>query len=344
MPLVDNEAPAFTIFDMTWLLKCNLKSCNLSAVPPLLRGKYWENAKILSPPNSRAWKADPPWGQAQSMQQFAVGCLSSETASTEHVCIVSRSKQALFSHLNSFISLVFPVLRLMILPLWGQVCLHPVEWSHPWARQAKAHLVSVPCVSCCLSIGPQRCADSRKHQLQGLSLNLGLNAFESKFLRKYQVLSGIKLQEISKELSRVLSLTWARREDGTFWDMLIRKPEGQFACPNTGIRRCSGVVEAPVNSRHCSWGTWASLTYTIPWWTTFMPQVIRGGVRHLCLAPNWTLHVHQNGGGYWRNMKYSTPQQGSGEKIFHITLFSASRSSPSWIERLGKPFDALSRM
>lgn len=34
-----------------------------------------------------------------------------------------------------------------------------------------------------ISVGSlQRCADSRKHQLQGLDLNLGLNAFASKFL------------------------------------------------------------------------------------------------------------------------------------------------------------------
>lgn len=52
-----------------------------------------------------------------------------------------------------------------------------------------------------------------KHKLQGLCLNLGLNAFESKFLRKNQVLSGIKLQQISKELISVLSLTLPRRED-----------------------------------------------------------------------------------------------------------------------------------
>lgn len=86
-----------------------------------------------------------------------------------------------------------------------------------------------PCVS---TPGLQRCADGRKHQLQGLSLNVGLNAFESKFLRKYQVLSGIKWQHISKEFSSVL----ARREDGHFWDMLRRKPEGQFSCPNIGIQ------------------------------------------------------------------------------------------------------------
>lgn len=91
-------------------------------------------------------------------------------------------------------------------------CDHVLEPGKP-----KPPLFSEPCVSCCFPLGPQRCADSRKHQLQALRLNLGLNAFESKFLGKYQVLSGIKLQQISKELSSALSVTWARTEDGTFW-------------------------------------------------------------------------------------------------------------------------------
>jgi len=168
------------------------------------------------------------------MEKFAVRCLSSEIISTKHDCTVSRSSRlALFSQLNSFNFSVFPIQRLTKLPVWAEVYLHPLLWSSP--------LVPMPCVSCWLTLGLQRCADSRKHQLQRLSLNLGLNAFEGQFLRKHQVFSGIKLQHISKELSSVL----ARREDGNFWDMLKRKPEGQFSCPNIGIQASSRPQEIP---------------------------------------------------------------------------------------------------
>lgn len=76
-----------------------------------------------------------------------------------------------------------------------------------------------------------------------------------------------------------------------------------------------------MKSGHCSWGTWSFLTHTIPWWMTPMPQVIRGGVRHLCLAPNWALCVHQIGEGYQRNTKYSS-QQSWGEKNISWHIFS----------------------
>lgn len=114
-----------------------------------------------------------------------------------------------------------------------------------------------------------------KHQLQGLRLNLGPNAFESKFLRKYQVLSGIKTQQISKELISVLSLTLARREDAASWDMLLRKPEGPFHCPGTGLQTVLWMLQLR---------DWASFTCIIPEWMTPMPQVVTGEIRHLCLA------------------------------------------------------------